>query len=70
MWLVVLGFLTFTSSDGHTVWIVPGQVVSVRSPVAREFDPTCKTVITTLSNTFCVRESPAEVVQRMEKTNG
>lgn len=71
MWLLVaLGLLVFTSSDGHPVWIAPSQVVSVRTPVAREFEPQCHTVITTLSNTFCVREEPAEVVQRLEKTNG
>lgn len=70
MWLVLV-FLTFTNCDGHKVWVVPAQVVSVRPPIKGEGEnPTCHTVISTMSNTFCVREEPAEVVRLMEKTNG
>jgi hypothetical protein len=65
-WLLI-GFLIFTGTEGQRIWIVPSQIVSVQEPVAPYgYAMNCKAIITTLSNTFCVTEQPADIVQQLE----
>lgn len=67
-WLLI-GFILFTGTQGQRVWIVPSQIVSVQEPGDYGYAMNCKSIITTLSNTFCVTEQPADVVSKLEKAS-
>lgn len=70
-WLLI-GFIMLTGLQGQHVWLAANQIVSVREPVAgrpAEYPEGCNSVVTTMSNTFCVEEQPADIVSKLEKAS-
>lgn len=64
---ILAGFVLFTGPNGGKVWIVPGQVVAVLPAPDGSCAKGGNTVVDTLAGTICVRESAADVVEKMSK---
>jgi len=59
-------FVRFTSPDGHTVEVNPGQVQEVRDVHAGEYAPTAKALLVLGGSVQAVRESRDEVRKKLE----
>jgi hypothetical protein len=65
--VLCVALLFLTQGNGNTVTIAASNYVASSTAPAKVCPPNAPTVVNTMSATFCVRETPEEIVKQLKQ---
>lgn len=63
--LALLAFVLLTKPDGSPIWVNPAEVLTVQQAHRPDWPAACRSAIKLSEGAICVREEPADVIERL-----